>query len=102
MLLILTDFLSNSGLGRDYAWGDQHHLQSLTTYTMMAMQLIKTQLHGLPVELEAKAGPTELELTDPLGFHWKVSLSWVHNPSGVLALYRDQLDAQTHDQVIVD
>ena len=68
---------------------------------MMAMQLIEKQLHRLPAELEAKAGPTELEPTDPLGFHWRVSLSWVHNPSGVLVLYRDQIDAQTHDQVIV-
>ena len=32
--------------------------------------------HGLPTEL-----------TDPLGFGWRVPLSWVHNPSGVLALY---------------
>ena len=40
--------------------------------------------HGLPVEPEVKA-----ESTNPLGFHWRVPLSWVHNSSGVLALYRD-------------
>ena len=32
---------------------------------------------------------------------WRVPLTQVHNPSGVLLLYRDQLDAQTLDQVIV-
>ena len=44
--------------------------------------------HGLP------AKPIKHEPIDPLGFRWRVPLSWVHNPSGVLALYRDQLDAQ--------
>ena len=39
--------------------------------------------HGLPAEL------AERELVDPLGFCWRVPLSWVHNPYGVLALYRD-------------
>ena len=46
--------------------------------------------HGLPAEP-----------TDPLRFRRSVPLSWVHNPFGVLALYRDQLDAQTHYQVII-
>ena len=45
--------------------------------------------HGLPVELEVQAESAKHEPTDPLGFHWRVPLSWVHNPSGVLALYRD-------------
>ncbi|RVX07230.1 Serine/threonine-protein phosphatase 7 long form-like [Vitis vinifera] len=31
---------------------------------------------------------------------WKVPLSWAQNPSCVLTFYRDQLDAQTHDQVL--
>ena len=59
--------------------------------------------HRLPTEpeLEPEAKPTERESANQLGFRWKVPLSWVHNPSGVLALYQDQLDAQTHDQVIV-
>ncbi|RVW34841.1 Serine/threonine-protein phosphatase 7 long form-like [Vitis vinifera] len=29
---------------------------------------------------------------------WRVPLSWAQNPSRVLTFYRDQLDAQTHDQ----
>ena len=43
--------------------------------------------------------PTEHEPIDPLG--WRVPLSWAHNPFSMLALYRDQLNAHTHDQVIV-
>ncbi|KAL6313700.1 hypothetical protein AAG906_010118 [Vitis piasezkii] len=38
--------------------------------------------------------------TDPLGCRWRVPLSWAQNPSRVLTFYRDQLDAQTHDQVL--
>ncbi|KAL6316687.1 hypothetical protein AAG906_019618 [Vitis piasezkii] len=38
-------------------------------------------------------------LADPLGCRWRVPLSWAQNPSRVLTFYRDQLDAQTHDQV---
>ncbi|RVX06235.1 Serine/threonine-protein phosphatase 7 long form-like [Vitis vinifera] len=37
---------------------------------------------------------------DPLGCRWRVPLSWAQNPSCVLTFYRDQLDAQTHDQVL--
>ena len=37
----------------------------------------------------------------PLGCRWRVPLTRVHNPSGVLLLYRDQLDAETLDQVMV-
>ena len=51
---------------------------------------VKGLQHGLPAEP-----------IDPLGFRWRVPLSWVHNPFGVLALFQDQLNAQTHDQVIV-
>ena len=40
----------------------------------------------------AKAS-TELVPTLPLGYRWRVPLTRVHNPSGVLLLYRDQLDA---------
>ena len=53
---------------------------------------------GLPVEPAAKLEP---EPALPLGCRWRVPLTRVHNPSGVLLLYRDQLDAQTLDQVIV-
>ena len=51
---------------------------------------------GLPVE-----PAVELESALPLGCRWRVPLTRVHNPSGVLLLYRDQLDAQTLDQVII-
>ena len=40
---------------------------------------------------------TEPEPTLPLGCRWRVPLTRVHNPSSVLLLYRDQLDAQTLD-----
>ena len=43
----------------------------------------------------------EVELDLPFGCRWRVPLTRVHNPSGVLLLYRDQLDAQTPDQVMV-
>ena len=39
--------------------------------------------HGLPTEPKL----VELKPADPLGFRWRVPLSWVHNPSSVLALY---------------
>ena len=42
----------------------------------------------------------EPEPTLPLGCVWRVPLTQVHNPSGVLLLYRDHLDAQTLDQVM--
>ena len=37
--------------------------------------------------------------TNLLGCRWRIPLSWAQNPSHVLTFYRDQLDAQTHDQV---
>ena len=40
----------------------------------------------------------EHDVTDDLP-RWRVSLSWAQNPSRVLTFYRDQLNAQTHDQV---
>ena len=43
----------------------------------------------------------EVQLALPLGCRWRVPLTRVHNPSGVLLLYRDQLDAQTPDQVML-
>ena len=53
---------------------------------------------GLPVE---PAVEPELESAIPLVCKWRVPLTRVHNPSGVLLLYRDQLDAQTLDQVMI-
>ena len=41
---------------------------------------------GLPVELAVEP---EQELTLPLGCRWRVPLTQVHNPSGVLLLYRE-------------
>lgn len=37
---------------------------------------------------------------DPLGCMWRVPLSRIQNPHGVLMLYRDQLDQQKDDQMI--
>ena len=54
--------------------------------------------HGVQLELEAEVEP---ELALPLGCRWRVPLTRVLNPSGVLLLYRDRLDAQTSDQVII-
>ena len=43
----------------------------------------------------------ELEPTLLLGCRWRVPLTQVHNPSSVLLLYRDQLDAQNLNHVMV-
>ena len=53
--------------------------------------------NGLPVEPTVEPEP---EPALPLGCRWRVPLTRVHNPSGVILLYRDQLDAQTLDQII--
>ena len=44
--------------------------------------------NGLPADAAAKPEPAL-----PLGCRWRVPLTWVHNPSGLLLLYQDQLDA---------
>ena len=54
--------------------------------------------NGVQPELEPEVEPEPALL---LGCRWRVPLTRVHNPSGVLLLYRDQLDAQTFDQVII-
>ena len=59
---------------------------------------------GLPVKHGVQPEPepeVELEPALPLGCRWRVPLTRVLNPFGVLRLYRDQLDAQTSDQVII-
>ena len=59
---------------------------------------------GLPVQHDVQPEPNaevEPEPALPLGCRWRVPLTRVLNPSGVLLLYRDQLDAQTSDQVII-
>ena len=59
---------------------------------------------GLPAEPVVQLEPeaeAEPEPALPLGCRWRVPLTRVLNPSGVLLLYRDQLDAQTSDQVII-
>ena len=57
---------------------------------------------GLPVEHVFQPEPKpEVEPALPLGCRWRVPLTRVLNPSGVLLLYRDQLDTQTSDQVII-
>ena len=37
--------------------------------------------------------PAQLESALPLGCRWRVPLTRVHNPFGVVLLYRDQLNA---------
>ena len=59
--------------------------------------LLEAIYDGLPAQPPAEP---EVELALPLGYRWRVPLTRVHNPSGVLLLYRDQLDAQTLDQVM--
>ena len=54
--------------------------------------------HVVQPEVEAEVEP---EPALPLGCRWRVPLTRVLNPAGVLLLYRDQLDAQTSDQVII-
>ena len=59
---------------------------------------------GLPVEHGVQLEPhpeVEPEPALPLGCRWRVPLTRVFNPSGVLLLYRDQLDAQASDHVII-
>ena len=59
---------------------------------------------GLPVQHGIQLEPqpeVEAEPPIPLGCRWRVPLTRVLNPSGVLLLYRDQLDAQNFDQVII-
>ena len=50
---------------------------------------VKGIQHGLPTEPKVQAESTEREPADPLGFCWRLPLSWVHNAFGVLALYQD-------------
>ena len=57
--------------------------------------MVEAVHNGLPVDATPK-----LEPALPLGCRWRVPLTRVHNPSSVLLLYRDQLDAQTLDQVM--
>ena len=59
---------------------------------------------GLPAEHGVEPAPepeVEPKPALPLECRWSVPLTRVHNPSGVLLLYRDQLDAQTSNQVII-
>ena len=53
---------------------------------------------GLPVKPTVEPEP-ESDL--PLGCRWRVPLTRMHNPFDVLLLYRDLLDAQTLDQVMI-
>ena len=91
--------MSRSDFGRPTTPPVLHHLHD--DGDAVYGDVVEGILHGLPVEPEVQAEPAERELADPLGFRWRVPLSWVHNPSGVLTLYQDQLNAQTHDKVII-
>ena len=60
--------------------------------------LVEALDDGLLVELAVELEPKP---TLPLGCRWRVPFTRVHNPFGVLLLYRDQLDAQTLDRVMI-
>ena len=108
--LLSVYFIFSNG-GRDFTWGDmilgyqqhiQHH-QSLMPYMMTNVDVVDGDLvealdDGLPIEPTVEPEPKPAL---PLGCRWRVPLTRVHNPSGVLLLYRDQLDAQTLDQVMI-
>ena len=48
--------------------------------------LVEALDDGLPVEPTIEPEPKPAL---PLGCRWRLPLTWVHNPSGVLLLYRD-------------
>ena len=59
---------------------------------------------GLPIEHGVQPEPEPEVKPEPallLGCRWRVPLTRVLNSSGVLLLYRDRLDVQTFDQVII-
>ena len=60
--------------------------------------LVEALDNGLPIESAVEPEP---EPALPLGCRWRIPLTQVHNPFSVLLLYRDQLDAQTLDQVMI-
>ena len=60
------------------------HLEHDVTDDLPAEQLD----HGLQDEALLYEGL----LVDPLGYRWRVPLSWAQDPSRVLTFYRDQLD----------
>ena len=86
-------------MGRPTAPPIPHHLQD--DGDAVDGDVVEGIQRGLPDEPKVEAKSDERELADPLGFYWRVPLSWVHNLSSVLTLYQDQLDTQTHDQVII-
>ncbi|RVW24349.1 hypothetical protein CK203_098646 [Vitis vinifera] len=66
----------------------------------------RNYFEALKTNLKTCAKGTKLRVytlpVDPLSHKWRVPLSWSHNPSPhVLTFYRDQLDAQTQDQITV-
>ena len=109
-LLTFCYFIFNYGLGRDFTLGDPilgqpasypappvaHALND--DADVVNGDLAETVHDGLPVEPVAEPEPAPAL---PLGCRWRVPLTRVHNPSSVLLIYRDQLDAQTLDQVMV-
>ena len=46
--------------------------------------LVEAVHNGIPIVPEAELEP---EPALPLGCRWRVPLTWVHNPSGVLLIY---------------
>ena len=88
-------------MGRPLAPLVAQHLDYDATDDLLVKGLIRVR-QGLldeDQELQGEALLDETLLVDPLGCRWRVPLSWAYIPSHVLTFYRDQLDAQTHDQV---
>ena len=91
--------MGRANFGRPITPPIPHHLHN--DGDTIDRDIVEGIQHELPVKPEVQAKQAKCESTDPLGFRWRVPLSWVHNPYGVLALYQDHLDAQTCDKVII-
>ena len=89
----------------DLILGDHRHIQHhhcLMPYDDVDGVVAEGLDDGLPVEHGVQLEPhpeVEPKPALSLGCRWRVPLTRVLNPSGVLLLYRDQLDTQTFDQV---
>ena len=55
--------------------------------------LVAHALHDDDIDRDVVEALARPKLAFPLRCRWRVPLTWVHNPSGVLLLYRDPLDA---------
>ena len=63
--------------------------------------LVAHALHDDDANGDVVEAAVERKPTLTLGCRWRVPLTRVYNPSGVLLLYQDQLNAQTLDHEMV-